>query len=109
MRIVFGVLSLLVVLAIVGSIAKKQLQALNGGVSTRSHAVVVEATRDADGAGDRNGATMGLTGGGALGATAADTSGLTLPQKAQNIQQQVRQDTVRALQQGADRNARADP
>jgi len=109
MRIVFGVLSLLVVLAIVGSIAKKQLQALNGSVSTRPRAAVVEATRDAEGGSERSGATLGLSGGGALGATAADASGLTVPQQAQNIQQQVRQDTVRALQQGADRNARADP
>jgi len=108
MRIVFGVLSLLVVLAIVGSLAKKQLQALNGSVTTRPRAAVVEATRDAGAGGERDGATLGVAGG-MPGATAADTSGLTVPQQAQNIEQQVRNDTVRALQQGADRNARADP
>jgi len=108
MRIVFGVLSLLLVLAIVGSLAKKQLQALNGSVTTRPHAAVIEATRDADARGEPDGATRELAGGGA-GAAAADTSGLTVPQKAQNIQQQVRNDTVRALQQGVDLNARADP
>ena len=37
MRLIFGVLSLLVVLAIVGSLGKKQLQALNSGtVTTRA-------------------------------------------------------------------------
>jgi len=107
MRIVFGVLSLLVVLAIVGSLAKKQLQALNGSVTTRP-AAVIEATRDAGTGGDRDGATIGIPGG-APGAIAADATGLTVPQQAQNIQQQVRNDTVRALQQGVDRNARADP
>jgi hypothetical protein len=43
------------------------------------------------------------------GGVAADTSGLTVPQQAQNIQQQFKQSTERALQQGVDRNARSSP
>jgi len=43
------------------------------------------------------------------GATAADTSTLTVPQQAANMQEKVRNDAARALQQGADRNNRAAP
>jgi hypothetical protein len=44
MRIIFGVLSLLVVLAIVGTLGKKQLQALNSGtVTTRASTAAKEA------------------------------------------------------------------
>jgi hypothetical protein len=43
------------------------------------------------------------------GGVAADTAGLTVPQQAQNIQQQFKQSTERALQQGADRSARQAP
>ena len=75
MRLVFGVLSLLVVLAIVGSLGKKQLQALSGSRASPASASTADAAVS----------------------------------PAPHIQQQVRQDTVRALQQGADRNARADP
>jgi len=107
--LIFGALSLLVVLAIVGSIAKKQLQALNGGVTTRTRAAVVEATGDSGPrTGDRDGATLAIPGG-MPGAVTADTNDLTVPQQSRNIQEQVRNDTVRALQQGANRNARADP
>ena len=104
MRIVFGVLGLLVVLAIVGSLAKTQLRAVNAGVTTRPAAAVVEAAGGESPTGTRAGAAIG-----APGATPADTSGLTLPQQSRSLQQQVRDDTARALQQGADRNARAAP
>ena len=104
MRIVFGVLGLLVVLAIVGSLAKTQLQAVN---TTRPRAVATEATGDPN-SGSRDGATLAIPGG-MPGATAADTSGLTVPQQSRNQQEQVRNDAVRAMQQGMDRNARADP
>jgi hypothetical protein len=43
------------------------------------------------------------------GATAADTSTLTVRQEATNMQQQIRNDTVRAVQQGATRTSRAAP
>jgi hypothetical protein len=109
MRSLVGVLSLLVVMAIVGSIAKKQLQALNGSVATRPHAVANDAARDAElRSGDRDGATLAIPGG-MPGAVAADPNGLTVPQQARNLQEQVRNDTERALQQGANRNARAEP
>lgn len=107
MRIFFGVLSLLVVLAIVGSLAKKQLEAVNG-VSTRMRAPTAEAGAETPPAGSRNGATIGIPGG-MPGATAADTAGMTVQEQSRNIQQQFRDNTAAALQQGVDRNARAAP
>ena len=73
MRAIFGVLSLLIVLVIVGSLAKKQLGALGAGASTGS----------------------------------AAASSQTVPQRAQSMQDKARDDTVRALQQGADRTQRS--
>ena len=109
MRLIFGVLSLLVVLAIVGTVGKKQLQALNSGtVTTRASTAASQAGIELPPPGSRDGATIAIPGG-MPGATAADTSTLTVPQQAANMQQQIRNDTVRALQQGADRNARATP
>ena len=109
MRMIFGVLSLLVVLAIVGTLAKKQLQALDSGtVKTRMSEAASAAQVGGPAGGDRDGATIGIPGG-MPGAVAADTSGLTVPQQAQNIQQQFRDNAARALEQGADRNSRASP
>ena len=79
MRAIFGVLSLLIVLAIVGSLARKNLQA----------SVVVPV--------------------GVPGTTATDVSGLTVPQQSKALQDKIRDDTARALQQGAERTQRADP
>lgn len=108
MRMIFGVLSLLVALAIVASVAKKQLQALSTtGVSTRI-SQMASAPDDGGAKGDRDGATLAIPGG-MPGGVAADTSGLTVPQQAQNIEQQFKQSTERALQQGVDRNARSMP
>ena len=109
MRMIFGVLSLLVVLAIVGTLAKKQLQAFNSGtVKTRMSDAASAAQVGGPATGERDGATIGIPGG-MPGAVAADTSGLTVPQQAQNIQQQFKDNTARALEQGADRNNRASP
>ena len=108
MRIIFGVLGLLLVVAIVGSLAKQQLHAVNSSVTTRPRAAVADAVGEMPPTGSRDGATFGIPGG-MPGATAADTSGLTVPQQSRNLQQQVRDDTVRALQQGVNRNARAAP
>jgi hypothetical protein len=106
---IFGVLSLLVVLAIVGTLAKKQLQAFNSGtVKTRMTDAASAAQVGGPVTGDRDGATIGIPGG-MPGAVAADTSGLTVPQQAQNIQQQFKDNTARALEQGAERNNRASP
>jgi hypothetical protein len=105
MRMIFGVLSLLVALAIVATVGKKQLQALSSsGVSTR----LGQIASAPPGSGDRDGATLAIPGG-MPGGVAADASGLTVPQQAQNIQQQFKQSTERALQQGTDRNARSTP
>ena len=73
MRAIFGVLSLLIVLVIVGSLAKKQLGALGAGASTGSAAALSQ----------------------------------TVPQRAKSMQDKARDDTVRALQQGADRTQRS--
>ena len=108
MRIVFGVLSLLLVLAIVGSLGKKQLQALSGTSATRMRAAASDAGVAMPPSGTRDGATLAIPGG-MPGATAADVGGLTVPEQSRNIQQQFRDDTARALQQGVDRNARATP
>jgi len=109
MRMIFGVLSLLLALAIVGSLAKKQLQALSSGsVTTRMGTAASAASVEGFATGSRDGATLAIPGG-MPGAVAADTSGLTVPQQAQNIQQQFKDNTARALQQGADRNSRASP
>jgi len=108
MRIVFGVLSLLLVLAIVGSLGKKQLQALRGSSATRMSTAASDAGVEMPASGTRDGATLAIPGG-MPGATAADVGGLTVPEQSRNIQQQFRDDTARALQQGADRNARATP
>ncbi|HEX7435204.1 MAG TPA: hypothetical protein VF308_00710 [Caldimonas sp.] len=74
MRVVLGALSLLLVLVIVGALAKRQLQALNEGTATRS-------------------------------SSAASQARVEVPA----IQQQIRDDVTRALQQGADRSAHAEP
>lgn len=109
MRMVFGVLSLLVVLAIVGTLAKKQLQALGSGSVKTRIGVAASAVQDGGPAtGDRDGATIGIPGG-MPGAVAADTAGLSVPQQAQNIRQQFSDGATRALEQGAERNSRASP
>ena len=109
MKAVFGVLALVIVLAIVGSIAKQQLQAIGGGASTGRNAAAASqsgafATRSS---GDRDGATLAIPGG-MPGAVAADPNGATVPQQARSMQDQARAKTARALEQGAQRNQRAD-
>ena len=80
MRLIFGVLSLLVVLAIVGTLGKKQFEALglSGQAATRAAALP--------------------------GAAAAPVEG-TVPQQATASQNTVRDAAAAALQQGADRAA----
>lgn len=84
MRAVFGVLSLLIVVAIVGLLAKKQLQAVhNVGASLPPAQAGTEA------------------------ATAAPPAS-TVRAQSQQIQQRVLDDVNKALQQGANRNEAAD-
>ena len=79
MKAIFGVLSLVVVLAVVGMVAKRQLQASGSVVS------------------------QGLPGVAAVEASAP------VSQQVQAIEQQTRAGVERALQQGAQRNQGADP
>jgi hypothetical protein len=94
MRMIFGVLSLLVVLAIVGSVAKKQLQALR---------LTAPVTAAASAPGDRAGRFDAFS-----GAVAADPN-MTVPQQSQAIQKSMRDDVVRALEKGEDRSAKEQP
>jgi len=79
-KAVFGILALVLVLAIVGVLAKKQL----------------------DGVGHGSAAAL-------PGANAADPSAATVSQQARAIEERARAETARALEQGAERNRRADP
>jgi hypothetical protein len=113
MRAIFGVLSLLIVLAIVGSLAKKELQAVGAGggpgsIATRSAEAARQAAAVAADPGDRDGATLAIPGG-MPGAVAADPNGDTVPVQARNLENKVRDDAVRAMQQGMKRNERAEP
>jgi hypothetical protein len=102
MKAIFGIVSLLLVLAIVGSVAKKQLQAVDAGLGKRAPEVA-GAPADA-----------GRSPGRALAAEPAPVdwvtggSGGTVSQQSRSIQERARSDTVRALEQGAERNKRAD-
>ena len=82
-------------LAIVGSIAKKQLQAPRG--RRAQHAAPPAIRRLAR-----------ATGTGAAIATAADRA-RRCRSRPRSMQEQARDDTARALEQGAERNQRADP
>ena len=100
MRIVFGFLGLMIVLAIIGSVAKKQLQAVRALPSMPTAVVVPE--RDAAGvaASPREGGRLDAF----PGAVAADPgTGLTVPQQSQNLQRQVANQVQQQLQQGAAR------
>jgi hypothetical protein len=101
MRAIFGVLSLLVVLAIVGPLAKKNLQAFGGGGLATRQAQATSLAAAADPS-SRDGAMIAIPGG-MPGAMAADVSALTVPQQSKALQDKVRDDTVHALQQGAER------
>ena len=108
MRLIFGVLSLLIVVAIVGSIAKKQLQALAPGANARLSTAASQAGVANPLPGSRDGATLAIPGGMA-GAEAADPNAINVPQQARNIEQQFKAATESALQQGARRNAQGQP
>jgi len=114
MRMFFGLISLLLVLVIVGTLGKKQLQALGqiGDTTTRT-----PTDRDAKAVTDavmgraRDGAatvTVPADMGGMAGAAPAVVEG-TVPMQARAIQNNVRDATNAALQKGADRNSNAQP
>lgn len=85
MKGVFGIVSLLIVLAVVGLLAKTQWRAVDSAIAARHSEAASEAA-----------------------ATTADVSGLTAAEQAASIQQKARDDVARALQQGAERNTGAD-
>jgi hypothetical protein len=107
MRMVFGVLSLLVVLAIVGTIGKKQLEAI-GGIGTRVQSAVAHPQNGARVHEPQDGAATIAVPGGVPGATPAAAEG-TVPYQARQIQQNVLDATNSAIQQGVERNRRAEP
>lgn len=103
MRAIFGVLSLLIVLAVVGSLAKTQLQALGVvGSSARDKAAASAAQITPGGPGSRDGSTISVPAS-LPGAMAGDINALTVPQQSKALQDKVRDDTARAMQQSADR------
>ena len=114
MRIIFGVLTLLIALAIVGTLAKKQLLALGqiGHTETRTPAdPAAKAVTDAVMGRARDGAaTVAVPGamGGMADAAPAVVEG-TVPMQVQSIQNNVRSATEAALQKGSDRNNGAQP
>ncbi|MEP6738880.1 MAG: hypothetical protein ABJA61_00790 [Caldimonas sp.] len=88
-KAILGIVSLLVVLAIVGLLAKSQLQAVN----TMPRALQVPAQAAP----------------GAVDGIASDPIGLTVSEQSRQMQEQIREQMTRALQQGAERNEQADP
>ena len=112
MRMIFGVLSLLIALAIVGTVGKKQLQAL-GQIGTTSTRMPTDAEGKAV-----NDAVIGRSGAGALavpgamGGMASTEPAIvdaTVPMQAQAIQKNMRDATNAALQKGVDRSNGAQP
>lgn len=103
MKAIFGFLVLVVVLAAVGSIAKKQMQAAGLGTATRSAQAASVARAAAADPGSRDAATFGIPGG-VPGATAADPNAMTVPQISRSMQEQARDRTSEALAQGMKRN-----
>ncbi|MES2960489.1 MAG: hypothetical protein V4792_20040 [Pseudomonadota bacterium] len=114
MRVIFGVMSLLIVLAIVGTLYKKQLQAIGqmGNTETRTPTdPAAKAVTDAVMGRARGGAaTVSVPGamGGMADATPAIVEGSVAIQ-AQTIQNNVRNATNAALQKGVERNQGAQP
>ena len=105
MRMIFGVLMLVVVLAIVGKLGKTQLESL-GSVSTRVRTLTPPEGQDANDAGSRDSSIVAVPGG-MPGAAPAGPEG-TVGYQAKQIQNDFVNSTNRALQSGPDRLKRAD-
>lgn len=99
MRMVFGFVGLMIVLAIIGSVAKKQLQAVRALPSTPAAVAVPQGEGVGTAAPQRDGGRLDAF----PGAVAADPNGLTVPQQSQNLQRQVANQVQQQLQQGAAR------
>lgn len=114
MRMLFGLMSLLIVLAMVGTLGKKQLQALGqiGSSSARTPADAdAKAVTDAVMGRARDGAaTVAVPS--AMGGMADAAPAIveaTVPMQAQSIQNNVRNATNAALQKGVERSTGAQP
>ena len=111
MRMIFGLMSLLIVLAVVGTLGKKQLQGLGqiGTTTTRTPSDPdAKAVTDAVMGRARDGGPTAAVPGGVPGATAAAVEG-SVPMQARAIQNNVRDAANAALQKGADRNNGSQP
>jgi hypothetical protein len=114
MKIIFGFVGLLVVLAIIGHLSKTQLSVfgLTGTAKTRAVHQGSEAQAVTDAvmgrAGGTGGAATVAVPGGVAGATPAVVEG-TVPMQAKAIQDNVRNQTSDALQRGADRAVKLVP
>ncbi|HSV70657.1 MAG TPA: hypothetical protein VLI72_11135 [Methylibium sp.] len=97
MRILFGVLGLLIVVSIVLSVARKQLQAVSSLPTTPVLVDGAPAQAPAP-SGERAGRLDAFP-----GAVAADPSGLTVPQQSQNLQNKVANDVNRIMQNAPSR------
>ncbi|MGL6113213.1 MAG: hypothetical protein ACRC2B_24235 [Rubrivivax sp.] len=110
-KAIFGVLGLLIALAIVSSLAKTQLSAMGqiGQTTTRVKSPSGSAGTAED---DSAASVAGRAVGGARLDGFAATAGAEMPnaqQQIQGVQQSVRDRTADALAQGAQRNQRAQP
>jgi len=114
LKAIFGFVGLLLVLAIVGSLAKTQLRALGqiGGATARVHGPSAQdGTAPDGGAGDGSSMAGRAVGEHRLDAFGA-TAGAEMPsaqQQIRGVQQSVRDRTVDALKQGAQRDQREQP
>jgi hypothetical protein len=110
MRLIFGVMSLLIVLAVIGTLGKKQFEALGltGQSTTTTRAAAqgaeTKAVTDAVMGRARDGGATIAVPGGVPGAVAAPVEG-TLPAQSRGIQNNVRNAVGGALEQGANRSA----
>jgi hypothetical protein len=107
MKILFGLIGILIVLAIIGSLGKTQLRLFSG--SSQSATRVMNPGTDVDAA--AKAARDPAMRGGRMDAFpgAAPAEPLNVQQQSINIQSQVRDQVNRNLQQGADRSANSSP
>jgi hypothetical protein len=111
LKAIFGIVGLLLALIIVGSLAKHQLRSL-GQIGQTTPRVHGPAAQEASKTGGAAGSVAGRAVGGARLDGFAATAGAEMPtaqQQIQGIQQSVRERTNNALEQGAQRNQRAQP
>jgi hypothetical protein len=93
MKALFGVVALVIALAVVASIARKQLA----------------ATGVAGPAGSPSSISPGGAGRSAVAPTALEPGAGNARQKSATLQEQARERTTQALRQGAERNRQAEP